>query len=117
MPYNARGQYGWSEEIDDIQEFIVPTTILGWNFGPASSNVALTLGGRHCCIVYLTHEEIQTKIAEASLVSPDGTISECAEGGGPKWIEKFEDPDPGTIDFYGHPYIGCRPPRDVVGSK
>ena len=29
MPYNARGQYGWTEELGGVQKFIVPTTILG----------------------------------------------------------------------------------------
>ena len=90
----------------------------GWNFGPTSSKVSLKLGGRHCCTEYLPYEDIQAKLeADGTLLGVDGTISECAEGGEPKWIEQFTDNEAGTIDHYGHPYISCRPPRDIVGVK
>jgi hypothetical protein len=117
MPYNARGQYAWTETDGDSQKFTVPATILGWNFGPKPSKVSLTLGGRHCCTKYIKREEIDDKITTGKLISPDGTISECTTDGEPKWEERFLDDDAKSLDFYGHPYVSCRPPRDIVGAK
>ena len=47
----------------------------------------------------------------------DGTISECAENGNAAWISAFPDSSAETELFYGHPYVSCTPPRDVVGVK
>merc|ERR1711871_832103 len=51
------------------------------------------------------------------LTESDGNISECEVNGKAMWINSFPDSSAETQVHYGHPYISCFPPRDVVGPK
>jgi hypothetical protein len=122
QPYNSRGQHAWRHPINDGSPlFSVPVSLLGRNMGPFMTNVTLTLNGRHCCTQYREDDSTFVETVAAgtldNLMLSDGTISECAENGNAAWISAFPDSSAETELFYGHPYVSCTPPRDVVGVK